>query len=538
MSPAPGTVLRTLLHLRPGQLVHQVRDTLRGPPRPAPEPAVPPELAVRAAPAPFPGAPAHARLLGPGRVALLNRTLDSGDRIDWAFAGEGPLFAFHLHQHDFLRDPDLASEQRAGVILDWIERHRIGTGWHPAPISLRALTWLRLLATPGALALTDADAGRVRASLAAQLDTLARHLELRLLANHYLSNLLALVAGGVAFEGTAADAWLGHRTALLEQLDEQVPADGAHFERSPMYHALMLENVLDLLNLSRASGRGGAALDAALGDAAARMLGALEVFTHPDGEIALFADSALGIAQPPAALEAYAASLEVEVRPPVVPGVLGDAGYVRLEAGPWSLLASVAGPAPEYQPGHAHADALSFELCLDGHRLVTDTGVFEYIAGERRDRSRATTSHATLEVDGRDQAELWAAHRVGGRPRVCLCRVEPGHRAEATCEGWASRGSVHRRVLEVSPEGLRIVDTLEGRVRPSKLVLPVVAGVDVDLRGSEAVLGACRVKLPADAAFRVESGAAYVEFGRSEIRSVLVGCASGPGPFVWEFRRA
>jgi uncharacterized heparinase superfamily protein len=128
-----------------------------------------------------------------------------------------------------------------------------------------------------------------------------------------------------------------------------------------MYHSLLLENVLDLLNLLRANVRPApAALEPALREAAARMTGALAVLTHPDGEIALFADSAFEIASPPPALMAYAARLGVEPRPPARTGVLEASGYLRLEAGPFSLLASVAGPGPPHQPGHAHCDALAF----------------------------------------------------------------------------------------------------------------------------------------------------------------------------------
>ncbi|MBW2237362.1 MAG: hypothetical protein JRG85_18480, partial [Deltaproteobacteria bacterium] len=123
MSPAPGTVLRTVRHLRPRQVLHQLLDAVRGPVRPAPPPATPPVWALERPTAPFPGAPSHARLQGPARVELLNRSHDFGERIDWELAEEGPLFAFHLHQHDFLRAPELAPALRARVLDDWIQRH-------------------------------------------------------------------------------------------------------------------------------------------------------------------------------------------------------------------------------------------------------------------------------------------------------------------------------------------------------------------------------------------------------------------------------
>ncbi len=539
--PSPGTVLRSLRHYRPVQLLHQLRHVVAGTVRPAPTPPVPPEWALRDVRTPFLGAPDHARLRD-GSLTLLNHSVLFGERIDWDHADAGPLWAFHLHQFDWARDPALAPAVRRAHLLDWIERHRTGIGWRPGPISLRTLAWLKLLLTPGALELSDADDGRVRASLACQLDTLSHHLERRLLANHYLSNLLALTAGGLAFGGAAGDRWLGFAPQLVAELAEQFPGEGAHLERSPMYHALLLEGVLDVLHLAQAAlGWAPAELEQALRDTAARGLAALAVYSHPDGEIALFGDSARGIASRPGDLARYAASLGVQPRAPDRPGVLEAAGYVRLARGPWSLLLSVAGPLPAYQPGHAHCDALAFELCLGRDRVVTDTGVFEYVPGPRRTWSRSTRAHATLEVAGREQAEIWSGHRVGGRPRVELAAVEPGIRVEATCAGWATPDTRHRRVLSLGEDGLEVIDCLEGRARRAVLSLPLAPGLDPVLAGSEARLplaggGSLRIELPSAARWRTEVLEYYPEFGRSVERAVLIGESDGEGRHVWRFR--
>ena len=137
------------------------------------------------------------------------------------------------------------------------------------------------------------------------------------------SNWLGVVFAGLLFEGKRADSWLARTQSLLRELDRQIGSDGCHVERSPMYHALLLENLLDLLNLARAvageasdanasaspySVRCAAELADRLAECTSRMLGALEFLTHPDGEIALFADSAFGIAHPLARLRDYANS--------------------------------------------------------------------------------------------------------------------------------------------------------------------------------------------------------------------------------------
>jgi hypothetical protein len=310
-----------------------------------------------------------------------------------------------------------------------------------------------------------------------------------------------------------------------------------------MYHALLLEGVLDLLNVARASPRAApAGWVETLAETAARMLGALEVWTHPDGEIALFGDAAFGIAQPCDALRRYAEGLGISPARPTRSGVLDRAGFVRLANGGLSLLVSVAGPMPSYQPGHAHCDALAFELCVGRERVVCDTGVSEYVPGALRDAARATRSHATLEVDGREQAEWWAAHRVGGRPAVRLESVEPGRRVEATCASWSTPDTVHRRRIELVPGELRIEDRLEGRTRRARAFLPLAPDREPRLDGSVARLrlrdgGGLRIDLPDAARWRVADAPYFPEFGRSLERRVLIGESEHWQDARWRFRR-
>jgi uncharacterized heparinase superfamily protein len=329
-----------------------------------------------------------------------------------------------------------------------------------------------------------------------------------------------------------------------------------------MYHAAMLEGVLDLLNLCRAAPeRAPDGLPNALAEAAGRMLEALLVLTHRDGRIALFADSALDLAADPDAIRCQAERLGVEGA--AAAGARGsaclrDTGYVRLVAGEWDLIASVGGPSPSHQPGHAHCDALAFELACAGHRVVTDTGVFEYVEGERRRRSRATASHATIQIDGEEQAEIWASHRVGGRPRVALvdfrAEGQGAASAEATCRGWSRPRTLHRRRFFVAADGIELEDSVEGPARSIVSRLPLAPGVEVELRTAAAAgpVAVCRlraedldlvveIELPAALVWRVEDGDAYPSFGRALRRPVLVGEGAGEaasGGSMWtRFRR-
>ena len=544
--PRAATVLRTLRWLRPAQARAQLHHLLVG--LPAPERAASRSLRIATGRAhtAYLSPPAHVRLSGRDSavlaIELLGRPMrlgGRGDAVYWASDAYGPLFAYHLHEHAFLRHPDCGPATRAWLIRDWIARHRSGIGWDPHPICLRLLHWGKLLTTPGAL---EDDVGLREAmvdSMADQATTLGRGLETRLQANHLLSNRLALVFVGVLFEGEAADDWLATTPDFLAELEAQVHPDGGHEERSPMYHALLLEGVLDLLNLSQESARAPASLVEGLRSVAGRMLGALAVWTHADGALSLFADSALDVASASDRLDEYAARLGVAASAERRAGnrLLAQTGYARLVAGGFDLVASLAAPSPPHQPGHAHADALAFELSVDGERVVSDTGVFEYRPGPLRDRARATASHATVEIDDRDQAELWSAHRVGGRPRVAVLRWDATGELEASCVGWWRGAPEHRRRIRIAPQGVDVEDRVSGACRSVASRLPIAPGWSVERVGDSALLRwradpsarpGIRIALPDTLEWRVETAPFFPRFHEEVERCVLVGRSDGP----------
>ncbi len=547
-----GRLLRTALHLRPIQIFAQIRDTFTPAVSPVAESFDVPKRSVLQSHTDFLPAPEHAHFDAWRSITLVGRRVDFRDGINWNHQGEGPLWAFHLHQFDYLRDPALSSAARLRLIEDWIAHCRSGIGWSPHPMSLRILSWGKLLLMPGALCLDDAEERRIHASLALQTETLARNLEVRVQANHLFSNLLSVVFAGLLFEGPDADRWLAHEADLRREIDLQVLPDGAHVETSPMYHGLLMENLLDLLNLARAAEtRTPTALLASLENAAARMLAAHRVWRHRDGEIALLADSAFGIAQPPELLEAYAEDLGIRIAEPVQPGYLPDAGVVRLDCGSFRLIMTAGPPTPSFQPGHAHCDALSFELSVKGERVVTDTGVSEYIPGPLRDASRRTLSHATIEIAGQEQAEVWAAHRVGGRSRVQIQRVVANQEILASCTGWRDRGCRHERHIEVQGGSLVVKDRLEGGPRPVRMSLPLAPGLAPKLvrrrTASDSRSDAWEllatlsgglefcVELPEGVDWRLEPAPYFPRFGSNVERVCLTGHARDFDEGRWRF---
>ncbi len=519
-------LLRTLWYLRPSQWTGQMRRALLPTSKPRRANGPKASLAVTSPAKPFLPPPAHIGVRGLDALTLIGREARWSGPIDWEIASEGPLWAYHLHQFDWVRHPALTSEERQQAMEAWRTSHPDGVGWAPHPISLRTFAWGKALATPGAVA-----SGHeiFAASLADQLATLSDRQETQILANHYLWNLLALVFGGVLLEGAESERWCGLADRLVAELGEQVPADGAHFERSPSYHALLLENLLDLLNVSESrEGRLPSAVVRGLRAVAERMLGALAFYTLPDGEVALFGDSAFEIASTPASLQAYGEALGLTRHAPEPAGRLMQAGFARLDIDPFTLIVSASLPAPAFQPGHAHCDALHFELCVGSERVITDTGVCEYVPGERRDAARATGSHATVEIEGQEQAELWAAHRIGGRPDVAIPRFEAGRRIDAVCAGWNTPEILHTRCFELDANGLTILDRFDRPPREARFHFPLGPGLEPDLKDGLARIPLAsgrtlEIVLPQGIDFRVERGPYFPRFGSAEERAFLRG---------------
>jgi len=519
--PGLPTLLRTLWYMRREQLTGELREWLAGPRHVQRRADETPHLRVVRLPAPRPAAPKSAR---------------QGRARGWNDAGLARAELDAIHRFGWLGAESLRPAERLAALLDWIAHHPQGVGWEPASLSRRALAWLAALTTPGLLPPPADTHGRVLPSLADQLATLAQRDEPQRPGSERLFRLLALVTASVLLEGGDAAQWLAHSALLVRELDREIGSDGAHLERSPALHGELLAALLDLLNALRAApGVAPAELEEQVARKAAAMLGAHAVWTHPDGEIALLGDSQLGAAPRLDALAAYAKALGVAPLEPAQRGVLPAAGVVRLEAGPFVAIFSASPPSPAWHPAHAHCDALSFELSIGGERVVADTGGAE---GAQRGFARATRAHATVEVNGAEQAELWGDDRIGGRPDAGLVRVTPDALVEGVCAGWSTPEVLHRRTLALEGRALRIEDRFDAPARRARLLLPLAPGVAARLDGASAELKPphgrrLRLALPGVARWRVERAPCFVASGDERERAVLVGEAQDLAAADW-----
>jgi len=127
----------------------------------------------------------------------------------------------------------------------------------------------------------------------------------------------------------------------------------------------------------------------------------------------------------------------------------------------------VAPVGPDYLPGHAHADTLSFELSLFAQRIVVNGGTSLYGVSPERLRERETVAHSTVEIDGISSSEVWGGFRVARRAYPFGLQIRSTE--DEICVGCSHNGyarlkgkPIHRREWSMTVDDLTISDWVTG----------------------------------------------------------------------------
>lgn len=351
----------------------------------------------------------------------------------------------------WLSDDERYAARAAQLLASWLEQNppAAGVNWcSHLEVGMRAISWLwtlpLLLAWPG---LEQPLLRRWLVSLAAHYRHLVDNLSIYTdPTNHLIGETTALWLLATVLPGLpdATEQRRRCRALLLAELERQVLPDGVNVEQASSYHRFVLDFYLQFLQLSRM-------LDEPLPDSAERRIERMVEFcaalAGPAGRAPMTGDSdharalpfselvgwdfrdslALGAllwrrsdwktqagplpqagvwlcgADAPARYAALAGR-PAERFPPVAWFAHGGQAFFR--AGKAELLFD-AGPLGLWpNAAHGHADALSVQLRVDGRWLLADPGTGTYFADDGlRDRLRGSAAHATVNVDGLDQAD-------------------------------------------------------------------------------------------------------------------------------------
>ncbi|MBD5781449.1 alginate lyase family protein [Pelagicoccus sp. NFK12] len=400
----------------------------------------------------------------PNSFRFLNTSSDVEFANGWKVANATALWEYNLHYFHYINSLEVPAAQCLRLIESWVNDCKSGTAWAPYPTSLRIVNWIRFHNERSELP------EHLLRNLTQQVEHLSQNTERHLLANHYFANGKALFIAGLFFQNERSEKWFHDGLSIIEsELDEQFLEDGGHFERSPMYQRILTLDLFELVNASNGyPGRIPQRTVERIQEVAKRALRWMSGLRHPDGAYPLFGDSAYGI--PPSDQEIFRFAGELAIELPAQKSEtrllhFEASGFARAEAGNFCLLADIGEIRASYQPGHAHADSLGFELSVGQKRILVDTGVDRYESGRERTSQRSTAAHNCLSINHQNSQEVWSSFRVARRARTSrIIAQTEGEEIiiHAQHDGYEKQNLAgpHSREWRLSPQALEITDTV------------------------------------------------------------------------------
>lgn len=350
---------------------------------------------------------------------LLNIRHHFGHTINWELKDHGMLWWYHLHYFSWLEDDALSVADRLATLKSYANSAYPTPGDFPKdfaayPASIRGMAIIRFCLRH------FIHEEWLESLLFKECGWLSLFPEYHLQGNHLWQNGCALLMAGYYFN---EPKYYHKGKKILEiALEEQVLADGAHIEGSPMYHSLLLVSLLQCIEVSEQSNRfADSVFIAKMRSKAGLMLGWAISIAFSDGSWPQVNDSTGGMAPGLTCLMDFAQHLNIN--PPLTS--LGDCNYRMLRNERMELFIIADTIQPAWQPGHSHSDELSFCLHVDGKPAIVDPGMSTYEANEKRAWERSTIAHNTFSVANKNVSDVWKSFRVGKRATVTIEKDTP-----------------------------------------------------------------------------------------------------------------
>jgi hypothetical protein len=382
-------------------------------------------------------------------VVFLNLSKRFEKNIDWSYNEYGKLWNYNLQYFDYLSQEDLGTDEKMELLNSFYEfsvKNKIIL--EPYPVSLRIINCIKFFNKEEIIDKS------LHNYLYQELTFLNNNFEYHILGNHLLENAFALLMGGAYFQNKK---WINQgQIILLKEIEEQILEDGAHFELSPMYHNIIFFRVLELIHWFSFFKDKEDDFLKFLKLKAVLMRTWLEQIAFKNGDLPNFNDCAEGIALPVAELLSFADKLNLVSNSTL----LGASGYRSISKYIYECKIDVAQLGPKYQPGHSHADALSFIVYHNSKPLFVEKGTSTYEINERRHEERATSAHNTVSIGNENQSQVWSGFRVGNRAETNIIKDSPDSLI-GSHNGYFNTVGMHKRKFTFFENHVTIEDLLQ-----------------------------------------------------------------------------
>ena len=428
-----------------------------------------------------------AREMASGRFPLADKVLETEGASPFEMSLPHDEFFDELHGFRWLRhlragDEDEIRYLAQNLVGSWMTNHakRLkGPAWELDIVSKRLISWL----SHSPVILADADHEfykRFMASIALHVRFLRRSAPSHRNPTWRLQARIAVAMASLCLPSSSA-LLKSASTALDEELEQQIFADGGHISRNPQ---TVLNILADLLPLRQTYINLGSALPLLMLPTIDRMFIALRFFRHSSGEIALFNGATHASAN---FLMQILQNDETGVQTPVN---LPQSGFSRLEGGK-SIVLMDNGYSPKGTVSRkAHAGCLSFEFSNGANRLIVNSGAPRFQVKRFGEFARLTAAHSALVIDNTSSSRVSESNFLGsifvhGPKEILLEDLsnEEHMGIRAAHDGYAKAfGLVHQRQIRLDRDGRSLsgLDILTASDSNKSKKSPTA--IDIDIR--------------------------------------------------------
>ncbi len=316
-----------------------------------------------------------------------------------------PLLRYNFFYFNFINNKNNNKNYIFGFIKNFfLTSSNIKGFWDPYPTSIRLINLIKFMSKNN---INDDELTKI---ISLHYINIKNNLEYRLLGNHLLTNLIAINIFFSVYKFTNQKRDYYKKRLLLE-IDNQLNDDYEHIENTPMYQGILIEQLLDLQNFNKSYQNKKLNFDFLIRN----MLHAYKNYHTSKDEIFFFNDTNNNSLKAKTLIEYFNKVYEKKYS---VKNILSK-NFWKLKTRHISIMTKCCGPTPVFNPGHSHADNLSFEMVYKNQKIFVNPGIFSY-TGINRLKSRQTKNHNTLVLENKNSSQIWSNFRIGKKAQTTV----------------------------------------------------------------------------------------------------------------------
>tara|TARA_B100001057_G_scaffold492422_1_gene584777 strand:- start:31 stop:1599 length:1569 start_codon:yes stop_codon:yes gene_type:complete len=327
--------------------------------------------------------------------------------------------------------------------------------WDPYPTSIRLINLIKFLSK------NDINDSELNEIILLHYINIKNNLEYRLLGNHLLTNLVAIniFFSVYKFDNKKKDYY---QKKLLSEINNQFNENYEHIELTPMYQGILIEQLLDLQNFNKSYKNKTLNFKYLI----CNMLHAYNNYHTSENEIFFFNDTNNNSPKAKALIEYFNRVFKKKYK---LKNILSK-NFWNLKNKNISIMTKCCGPNPIFNPGHSHADNLSFEMAFKDQKIFVNPGVYSY-SGINRLKSRQTKNHNTLVLGGDNSSQIWSNFRIGKKAQTT---VEKKNK-KLICfshDGYSSffKKIIHKRKIDIINKNIFIIEDEVSNTKKSSYI--------------------------------------------------------------------